>query len=118
MSPPTEGASLAFSWRVWLDGLKAPAGICCTSDPLARRLLVALNELGIRVPERMAVVGVGDSAIDNALAGLGISSVMLPGRRIGLRAAARLPKAVLPRPYLRNVWACRGGLLSCASGAC
>lgn len=90
-SPPQSESFVAgANWEEWLRGLKLPAAIFCTSDTLARRLLGLLRRIELRVPEQVAVVGVGDSAFDSALAGMGISSVVLPGRRIGLRAAARL----------------------------
>jgi LacI family transcriptional regulator len=90
-SPPvSESFAAGANWEEWLHGLPLPAAIFCTSDTLARRLIGVLRRINLRVPEQIAVVGVGDSAFDSALAGMGISSVVLPGRRIGVRAAARL----------------------------
>jgi len=88
--PVSESFAAGTNWEAWLRGLRLPAAIFCTSDTLARRLIGVLRRIELRVPEQIAVVGVGDSAFDSALAGMGISSVVLPGRRIGLRAAARL----------------------------
>jgi LacI family transcriptional regulator len=88
--PASESFFAGANWAEWLRGLQLPAAIFCTSDTLARRLIGVLRRIDLRVPEQIAVVGVGDSAFDSALAGMGISSVVLPGRRIGVRAAARL----------------------------
>jgi len=88
--PESESFMAGANWEPWLRGLRASAVVFCTSDMLARRLLGMLQRLERRVPEDVAVVGVGDSAFDSILSGMGISSVVLPGRRIGLRAAARL----------------------------
>lgn len=88
--PASESFAAGANWEEWLRGLSLPAAIFCTSDILARRLIGVLRRIERRVPEQIAVVGVGDSAFDSALAGMGISSVVLPGRRIGVRAAARL----------------------------
>lgn len=88
--PESDCYAASANWEAWLRGLPEPAAIFCTSDMLARRLLGVLQRLEKRVPEQVAVVGVGDSAFDSVLSGVGISSVVLPGRRIGLRAAGRL----------------------------
>jgi LacI family transcriptional regulator len=92
VSQPAASESFATgaNWEAWLRSLPQPAAVFCTSDRLARRLLALLQHLNWRVPEQVAVVGVGDSAFESTLAGMGISSVVLPGQRIGVRAAARL----------------------------
>ena len=49
-----------------------------------------IRALAWRIPEDVAIVGVGDCALDGILAGVPLSSVVLPGRRMGWRAAERL----------------------------
>ncbi len=88
--PQSESFAAGANWEAWVRGLRLPAAIFCTSDALARRLIGLLRRMELDVPEQVAVVGAGDSAFDSALAGIGISSIVFPGRRIGLRAAARL----------------------------
>jgi LacI family transcriptional regulator len=88
--PPSESFAITANWETWLRSLHPPAAIFCTSDLLARRVINLLQRLDAHVPESFAVVGVGDSAFDSVLAGMGISSVALPGRSMGQRAAARL----------------------------
>jgi len=91
LAPPAlDSFVLGSNWNDWLAEIPLPAAIFCSSDTLARRLLGAIRRLDLNVPEEIAVVGVGDSAVDSAMAGIGISSVPLPGRRIGQRAAAKL----------------------------
>jgi len=103
-SPPmSESYAAGTNWEEWLRGVPLPAAIFCTSDTQARRLINVLRRLELRVPEQIAVVGVGDSAFDSALAGMGISSVVLPGRRIGLRAAARLHEIIEQGTEARGV---------------
>ena len=97
LPPISESYAAGMNWEDWLRRLPLPAAIFCSSDMLARRLIGVLRRIDLRVPEQIAVVGVGDSAFDSALAGMGISSVVLPGRRIGLRATARLHALLDPR---------------------
>lgn len=82
------------SWPTWLDGLTRPCGVFCTSDYVARRLVRHIRGRGWRIPEDIAVVGVGDSSLDGVLAGVELSSVALPGRTMGYRAAHRLAAAL------------------------
>jgi LacI family transcriptional regulator len=88
--PPAESYAADAAWSSWLAGLPRPCGVFCSSDFLARRLLARVVALPARVPEDFALVGVGDSALDSLLAGVPLTSVRLPGRRIGERAAFRL----------------------------
>ena len=81
-------------WGRWLSTLSTPVGIFATDDFLARMLIEQCANSGRQVPGDVAVVGVGNSALDTVLAGMGISSVMLPLVEIGRRAAKRLIKAI------------------------
>jgi len=90
-TPPTsDGYRPDATWPDWFQGLPRPCGLFGTSDYVARRVLGHLRAAGWQVPTDAAVVGVGDSALDSILAGIGLSSVAVPGRRIGQRAAIRL----------------------------
>jgi LacI family transcriptional regulator len=90
-TPPTsDGYAPDATWPDWLRHLPRPCGLFGTSDYVARRLLGHVRSIGWQVPDDAAVAGVGDSALDSILAGIGLSSVALPGRRIGQRAATRL----------------------------
>ncbi|MEI7435284.1 MAG: substrate-binding domain-containing protein [bacterium] len=77
-------------WDNWLAKLQAPVGIFATNDYLARRGIEVCRQIGRSVPDEIAIVGAGDSPLDSVLAGIGLSSVKLPAREIGRRAAARL----------------------------
>ncbi len=90
LPPPAESYAPDAAWPDWLAGLPRPCAIFCGSDYMARRLIGHLRRMGARVPEEFALVGVGDSDLDSLLAGVPLSSVQLPGLRIGRRAAARL----------------------------
>src|SRR5262249_43226569 len=46
-----------------LKRTSAPLGVCCHNDEVAFRLLAALCDCGIRVPETVAVIGCDDVAL-------------------------------------------------------
>ncbi len=74
----------------WLAGLARPAGVFCASDLVARAVVQSCRRLGLSVPSAVAVVGVGDSYLDAVFAGIPLSTVPLPGRRLGAAAAELL----------------------------
>ncbi len=81
-----------------LGGATAVAAI---SDALALRLLAQLDDAGIRVPEEVAVIGLGDTA-EAELWRPGLTSVRLDARAYGQRAARQAlgrnaPNAPVPQ---------------------
>ena len=83
-SPPRgPGYAVDETWGEWAAAQPHPLAVFCTDDFLARRLVRRCLAAGLRVPEDIAVVGVGDSPIDAVLAGIPLSSVQLPAERIG-----------------------------------
>jgi len=75
------------AWERWLADLPLPVGIFCADDYTARRLALACRKYGINVPGDVAIIGVGNSAVDSIFAGLPLSSIELPNRKIGESAA-------------------------------
>jgi len=67
-----------------------PAGVYCTSDRLARRLINAAREAGLGVGRGLLVLGTDNDPTQALFANLSISSIPLPARRIGYAAAKRL----------------------------
>lgn len=63
-----------------------PEAVVCANDILALGLVLWLRERGIRVPEEIAVVGVGDS-MGNLLDTIGLTTVALPNEQVGWEAA-------------------------------
>lgn len=96
--PRGTGYAMDATWGDWIRTWRKPFAVFCTSDFLARRFVRHLSVCGLGVPEDAAVVGVGDSVLDTVLAGVPLSSVVLPGVRIGERAAARLHGMLLGTP--------------------
>ncbi|MBC8039052.1 MAG: substrate-binding domain-containing protein [Opitutaceae bacterium] len=88
---------------VWLRGLPKPAGICCDTDQAGADLLRACQHLGVRVPDEVAVIGVGDDDLLCALAHPPLSSVSLRGREVGRMAVAMLDERMRwPRRIVRT----------------
>jgi len=80
------------AWEVWVSGLTSETAVFCTSDHLARRFWTVCKGCGASVAERVMLAGVGDSLAERVMAGLDLTSVALPARRVGMRAAARLAR--------------------------
>jgi DNA-binding LacI/PurR family transcriptional regulator len=76
--------------RHFLISLPRPTGLLCMNDRIARNAIAMARETGIRVPQDLAVIGVGNSRIESFHAGIGISSFEQPLREIGHQAARML----------------------------
>jgi LacI family transcriptional regulator len=64
-----------------------PVGLMAESDYSARALIERLPDYRKVVPHRIAVLGVDDDSLQNALSPISLSSVRTGGHEIGLRAA-------------------------------
>jgi len=71
----------------WLAGLPKPVGIFALGDMRARWLTEACAALGLNVPEQVAVLGRGDDDLECNMSWPQLSSVRVPYRLIGYRAA-------------------------------
>lgn len=74
----------------FLLSLPRPAGLLCATDHLARMAIVAATEEGLRVPQDLAVIGVGNARLESLHAGMAISSFELPLGEIGRLAGAAM----------------------------
>lgn len=74
----------------FLLSLPRPAGLLCATDHLARIAIAAATEEGLRVPQDLAVIGVGNARLESLHAGMAISSFELPLREIGRLAGAAM----------------------------
>lgn len=83
--------------RDFLKSLPKRSGILCVSDRLARIVILCAKEIGRKVPEELAVIGIGNSPMDSLHAGMEISSFELPLEEIG-RAAGRMMSIMLKSP--------------------
>ena len=73
-----------------LTALPNPCGIFAANDTIAFFLIETARLYGIAVPERIGIIGADDDPVANASSHLGISSVQLPWREVGRRAAEAL----------------------------
>ncbi len=103
-SPGAEVDAAAYArMREWVAGMPRPLGVFAALDTQALALMRAARELGLRVPEDVAVLGAGDEDFWVEFESVPLSSVRLPARRIG-QAAAEL----LERMMTRGTRAARG----------
>lgn len=76
----------------WMRGLPANSGVLCQRDVGALFILETALKCGLRVPEDLAVLGVGNDRIDCMLAMPKLSSIDTPCERMGWLAAEMLVK--------------------------
>jgi LacI family transcriptional regulator len=76
--------------RDWLAQLETPVGLLASSDYQARLVLEACEQLGLSVPDQVAVVGVNNDEIACGFCHPPLSSVACDWQRIGHTAAATL----------------------------
>lgn len=100
--PPETTGSRDPRFLKWLTGLPRPLAIFCANDTRARQVATYAEEVGLRVPEDFAILGVDNDPFECEAAGLPISSVEIAGERIGelgiehLLVAVREEKALAP----------------------
>jgi LacI family transcriptional regulator len=76
----------------WILGLPKPIGVLGCNDDWAHRILNAARQQSIRVPDELAVLGVDNDELFNALVTPSLSSVALPTEQIGYEAALQLDR--------------------------
>jgi LacI family transcriptional regulator len=74
----------------WLLGLSRPVGLFACNDTAGLKVSGLCRELGMRVPEEMAIIGVDDEDVLCEMASPSLSSIELDCEEIGFRAAALL----------------------------
>jgi LacI family transcriptional regulator len=74
----------------WLVGLPRPVGVLASHDIQGVQLSEACRRAGLRVPDEVALLGVDDDDFFCEVARPSLSSVALPGERIGFEAARML----------------------------
>ncbi len=81
----------------WLGRLTAPAAILVQDDMAAQWLIDLCRLAGRRVPEDIAILGIGNDPLWCEGTLPAISSLELPGRRLGFEAARRLDELMAER---------------------
>jgi LacI family transcriptional regulator len=70
----------------WVADSKAPSGLFADTDRSGHQVLQIAREYGLRVPEQLAVLGVGADELFCAISSPALSSIVLPGSRMGTEA--------------------------------
>jgi LacI family transcriptional regulator len=96
LMPPTYRAK-GLQWRdqqrkliAWITRLTQPVGLFAVTDYRARQVLDACREVGLRVPQQMAVVGVDNEEVICAHVQPRLTSVARNNQLEGFHAAAML----------------------------
>jgi len=83
--------------RLWLSALPKPVAILCVSDNAALVVAEHCRELGIVVPDEIALLGVDNDIPVCALAAPPLSSIQIAGERMGYIAAELLDAMMTER---------------------
>jgi LacI family transcriptional regulator len=86
-----------------LTNLPKPAGIMASYDPIALMVSHQAFRMGIRIPEQIALLGVGNFDPWCTLAMPPLSSIVLPSRIVGLEEAAMLDKLMRGQPVPSHI---------------
>lgn len=100
----------AKQWReyqcelhAWLGTLGTPTAIMACSDRRARHVLQACRTSGLRVPDDIAVLGVGDDDLMCELTRPPLSSVRQGDFRMGVQSATLLERMMKARVFSRQL---------------
>ena len=86
----------------WLRDLEKPTAIFAGNDFLAAYLIEACIELGLKVPEDVAILGADDDDLYVHIREPEISSIPLPTNEIGFNAMAMLHALIQKQPLPSN----------------
>lgn len=78
----------------WLRELPKPIGIFAVHDPLGRCLAESCHELGIRIPEEVAIVTADNDELICGFAHPPLSSIQIPWDKIGFETARVMEQMV------------------------
>jgi LacI family transcriptional regulator len=76
--------------REWVRSLPTPTGLFVVGDDIARNVLRFCQDLSIRVPEKMAILGVNDDELICEMTQPALSSVNLRLHNLGFEAVSQL----------------------------
>ena len=101
--PPTYRAK-GLQWRdqqrrlvKWLAGLSTPVGLFAVTDYRARQVLDACRQIGLRVPQQVAVIGVDNEEVICVHVQPQLTSVGRNNQQEGYHAAAMLDQLIRGR---------------------
>lgn len=88
--PNSNLTSPLYQWKDILKKATKPIGLFCVDDLTARRVIILCKQAKLKIPEDIAIIGVGNSQLDSFFAGKSISSINIPYATIGFEAALLL----------------------------
>lgn len=96
--PAFAHAARIDSAKAFLKHLPHPAGIMAANDVLARVLLDAALEMGLRIPGDVAVIGVNNDELMCETGAIGLSSIDTDPERMGYEASRLLDRLMHQKP--------------------
>lgn len=87
----------AAALETWLRTLQPPFGLMAVHDYAATVVIDACLRIGLRVPQDVAVIGVGDDWIACECCEVPLTSIARSNREVGYRAAALLDRLMAGR---------------------
>jgi LacI family transcriptional regulator len=87
----------------WIKTLDLPSGILAVQDYRARLVMEMCREIGLRIPEDIAVIGVNNDPTACLFASPELTSVAHDGVRVGMEAAALLDRLIAKPNSPRSV---------------
>jgi len=97
-SPDDQPFEYTEPMRPWLIEQPKPIAIMAANDIVGRLVVEAATEAALRIPEDVAVLGVDNDEWYTALLNTPLSSIELPTRQIGYRAAQVLAQLLAGEP--------------------
>ena len=86
----------------WLDGLPKPTAVFGANDLFAAKVLIVCERLGLKVPNQVTVIGCDNDPLVFSNTNPPLSSLQLPFRELGYKAAAMLDKLLRNRSLSRK----------------
>lgn len=94
---PRRWERLLDGLKQWLTNLSKPVGIMACNDSRGRQVLEACRQLGLNVPDDVAVIGVDNDELMCELAAPPLSSILQGTEQIGFEAAKLLDQMMRRR---------------------
>ena len=95
-----DGGALA----TWLRGLPKPVALFAGYDARGRQVIDACRDIGLSVPDDVAVLGVDDDPLLCSLASTPLSSIVPDAEGAGWRAAELIDRLLQGAHLQRNLW--------------
>lgn len=87
---------------IWLKKLNPRTAIFAANDSTAKKVLVVCTNMGLAVPERLAVLGADDSELLCETTTPALSSIRFNSRKIAFKACQILDKAMRRIPFSKK----------------